>query len=63
MRRVPVKETQRYFKELAEYLKAQKADLLKQIREKKELTKEIEADVQKALAEFKGVFQSDVAQD
>ena len=63
VRRVPVKETQRYFKELAEYLKAQKADLLKQIREKKELTKEIEADVQKALAEFKGVFQSDVAQD
>src|SRR5262249_9589408 len=40
VRRVPVKETQRYFRELAEFLKAQKADLLKQLREKKELTKE-----------------------
>jgi F-type H+-transporting ATPase subunit alpha len=63
VRKVPVKETQRYFRELAEFLKGQHADLLKNLREKKELTKELTEATEKALADFAKVFQSDIAQD
>jgi F0F1-type ATP synthase alpha subunit len=63
VRRVPVKEIQRYMSELAEYMKAQKGDFLKALRDKKELTSELTQQLEKALAEFKGVFQSEPAQD
>jgi len=63
IRKVPVREVVRYLEELNEYMNAQKADFVKALREKKELTADLTKDLEKALAEFNGVFQSEPAQD
>jgi len=63
IRRYPVKEVIRYMKELEDFMNAQHQELLKQIREKQELTKEITAAVETALAQFKGLFQCETLTD
>lgn len=59
VRRYPSKEVPRYMTELQSFLEAQYQSLLTQIREKKELSTDITAQVDKALAEFAMIFQAE----
>ncbi len=56
IRDVAVGDVRRYLKELLEFVETRYPQIFKGILEKKELTNEIKADLNKALAEFKDVF-------
>ncbi len=58
VRAVPTRDIQRYCVELVSFVESRYPAVLKQMAEKKELTKEIRADLDKALAAFKDVFQA-----
>ena len=61
IRPVPTDEVLRYMKELIEFLDARHPDLAKSIAEKKALDDGIKASLHKALAEFRGIFQTEAA--
>ncbi len=63
IRRVPVAEVQRYMKELEAFMKSQKVSLLDALREKKDITPEIGPQLDSALKDFAGVFQSEKVND
>lgn len=53
----PVHVLRRYEKELYEFMDLKYPDVLKEIREKKEITPELKERLDRALTEFKGVFK------
>jgi len=53
---LPVADLRRYEKELYSYLDTHRADLLTEIREKKDIKGELTEKIKGALAEFGGVF-------
>jgi len=55
---VPVENVQKWEKEFHEYMKDMKADVLSMIKEKKELTEEVEKKLKKAIEEYKEVYGS-----
>jgi len=58
IRNVPVEQVPRYMTELIEFLDARHADVAKQIKEKKALDDAIKGAIDKALAEFRGLFKA-----
>jgi F-type H+/Na+-transporting ATPase subunit alpha len=54
--KVPLKDVTRYEKELLVHMRGTKKDLLAKLRDKKELTEEIEADIKAALEAFTSKF-------
>ena len=61
IRNIPVEQVGRYMKELMEFLDARHPDIAKAIAEKKALDDGIKASLHKALAEFRGIFQTEAA--
>jgi F-type H+-transporting ATPase subunit alpha len=61
IRNVPVEQVGRYMRELMEFLDARHPDLAKTIAEKKALDDGIKASLNKVLAEFRGIFQTEAA--
>jgi F-type H+/Na+-transporting ATPase subunit alpha len=59
IRAVPVKQVGRYMKELTEYVEGRHGDLLKALHEKKQLDDATRGALDKALAEFREVFQAE----
>jgi F-type H+-transporting ATPase subunit alpha len=57
LRDVPTHDVQRWSKEFMDFLDAKFPAIPKEIREKKELSNELKANLNKALAEFNGLFQ------
>jgi F-type H+/Na+-transporting ATPase subunit alpha len=57
LRDVPTHDVQRWSKEFMDFLDAKFPAIPKEIREKKELSNELRANLNKALAEFNGLFQ------
>ena len=55
---VPVERVREWEEEFHKYLKDMKADVLKQIREKKELTERVEEKLKKAIEEYKEVYNN-----
>ncbi len=58
IRNVPVEQVGRYMTELMEFLDARHPELAKTIAEKKALDDGLKASINKALAEFRGIFQA-----
>ncbi|MDP1846087.1 MAG: F0F1 ATP synthase subunit alpha [Candidatus Moranbacteria bacterium] len=56
---VPVENVQKWEKEFHEYIKEMKSDVLAMIKEKKELTEEVESALKKAIEEYKEVYGND----
>jgi F-type H+-transporting ATPase subunit alpha len=54
--KVALKEVTRYERELLAHLRGSKKDLLKKLREKRELTEEIEGEIKKTLDDFTAKF-------
>ncbi|GEJ57679.1 F0F1 ATP synthase subunit alpha [Anaeromyxobacter diazotrophicus] len=61
IRNVPVEQVGRYMKELMEFLDTRHPEIAKTIAEKKALDDGIKASINKALADFRGVFQAEAA--
>jgi F-type H+/Na+-transporting ATPase subunit alpha len=59
IRNVPVEQVGRYMKELNEFLDNRHPDIAKSIAEKKALDDGIKANLNKALAEFRGLFKAE----
>jgi F-type H+-transporting ATPase subunit alpha len=57
LRDVPTHDVQRWAKEFLDFLEAKFPAIPKEIREKRELSNELKANLNKALAEFNGLFQ------
>jgi len=57
LREIPVVDVQRWGKEFLDFCQAKYPDLQKNIEDKKQLTDEIKAELNKALTEFNGAFQ------
>jgi len=58
IRSVEVNEVPRYMKELVEFMETRHPEVLKLLREKKDLADDVRAALDRALEEFKDVFQS-----
>src|SRR5882672_3739923 len=58
IRSVEVSEVPRYMKELVEFMETRHPEVLKLLREKKDLADDVRAALDRALEEFKDVFQS-----
>jgi F-type H+-transporting ATPase subunit alpha len=56
---VEVEKVQKWEADLHKYLREMKADVLKMISEKKELTEEVEEALKKAIEEYKQVYSID----
>jgi F-type H+-transporting ATPase subunit alpha len=61
IRNVPVEQVGRYMKELIEFLDTRHPDVARGIAEKKALDDGIKASLNKALAEFRGIFKAEAA--
>jgi F-type H+-transporting ATPase subunit alpha len=59
IRAVPVEQVGRYMKELTEYVEGRHGDVLKALHEKKQLDDPTRGALDKALAEFREVFQAE----
>jgi F-type H+-transporting ATPase subunit alpha len=57
IRNIPVPEIQRYVRELVEFMETRRAEVLKLLREKKDLTDEVRTALDAALEEFRSVFK------
>src|SRR3954470_24295007 len=57
IRNVEVSDVPRYMKELAEFIETRHPEVLKLLREKRDLTDDVRAALDRALEEFKDVFQ------
>jgi F-type H+-transporting ATPase subunit alpha len=53
----PVQSVAKYEKEMLEFMSGRHTEILKEIREKANISPELEEKMKKALDEFKGVFQ------
>ena len=53
----PVEAIAEYEKQMLEFVESKYADLLKEIKDKNEISDELEEKLKKALDEFKSVFQ------
>jgi len=58
IRNLPVSDVQRYMKELIEFMDTRHPEMLKLLREKKDLTDDVRAALDAALDEFKSVFKA-----
>jgi F-type H+-transporting ATPase subunit alpha len=54
----PVEVMARFEQQLFEFLENKHPDILKNLKDKKELKPDIEDSIKKALEEFKGIFQA-----
>jgi len=61
IRNLPVSDVQRYMKELIEFMDTRHPEVLKLLREKKDLTDDVRAALDAALEEFKSVFKASAA--
>jgi F-type H+-transporting ATPase subunit alpha len=61
IRDIEVSDVQRYMQELIDFMDARHPDVLKLLREKKDLTEEVRKGVDAALEEFKSVFRPGTA--
>ena len=61
IRGIPVTEVQRYTKELIEFMDTRHPEVLKLLREKRDLTDEVRSALDAALEEFKSVFKPSTA--
>ncbi len=61
IRNLPVSDVQRYMKELIEFMDTRHPEVLKLLREKKDLTDDVRAALDAALEEFKSVFRASAA--
>ncbi len=57
IRKVPVAEVQRYMRELVEFMETRHPEMLKTLREKKDLTEDVRTALDSALEEFRSVFK------
>ena len=57
IRNIPVSEVGRYVKELVEFMETRHPEVLKLLREKKDLTDDVRAALDRALEEFRDVFR------
>jgi F-type H+-transporting ATPase subunit alpha len=58
IRNLPVSDVQRYMKELIEFMDTRRPEVLKLLREKKDLADDVRAALDAALEEFKSVFKA-----
>jgi F-type H+-transporting ATPase subunit alpha len=58
LRDVPARDVQRWAKEFLDFVRAKNPDLPAAIRQKLELTNDIKATLNRALAEFNDIFQA-----
>ncbi len=61
IRNLPVSDVQRYMKELIEFMDTRHPEVLKLLREKKDLTDDVRTALDAALEEFKSVFRASAA--
>jgi F-type H+/Na+-transporting ATPase subunit alpha len=61
IRNIPVSDVQRYMKELIEFMDTRHPEVLKLLREKKDLTDDVRTALDAALEEFKSVFKASAA--
>ena len=53
----PVEAVSEYEKQMIEFMSSKHSDLLSEVKDKKEISDELEEKIKTALDEFKGIFQ------